>query len=319
MNLFVGHASALEYWRAHTLDATEERSSRSLALANCMTSLRDIAELGCSRYGMRSDPLHIVAADRSACHSSTHLVCHVMTGLMPARAFARVAHRLYVSSPELCVLQMACSMPLPLLVELADELCGFYRLNPTAPNGFTEARPVTTPAKLRAFASRIGQVRGAATMRAAMRYVVSRSASPRETTTTTLLCLPHALGGYGLELPHMNSKVPVREHTPFGVAAKELFCDLYWPAYKLAVEYDSDLHHTGERRISRDSKRRSSLGQEGIYVVTLTNAQLKSTFDFDEIASLLAKRMGKRLRIRMADFPERRLRLRTMLLSRRRG
>ena len=44
MNLFVGHASALEYWRAHPLDATEERSSRSLALANCMTSLRDIAE-----------------------------------------------------------------------------------------------------------------------------------------------------------------------------------------------------------------------------------------------------------------------------------
>ena len=83
----------------------------------------------------------------------------------------------------------------------------------------------------------------------------------------------------------------------------------------MAVEYDSDLHHTGTRNIAHDSKRRGSLGQGGVYVVSLTNGQLKSVRDFDEVALLLAKRMGGRVRVRRDDFAARRLRLRTALLA----
>ncbi len=53
-----------------------------------------------------------------------------------------------------------------------------------------------------------------------------------------LLCLPYSLGGYGLPHPTMNAEMPL----PKNVAAtgrSSLRCDLYWPAVRLDVEYDS--------------------------------------------------------------------------------
>lgn len=315
MNLFVAYDSALEYWRAHPLDPMPPRASRSLTLSECMTGIRDIARLDCARHGIRSRALHVLATSRSSRNSSTQVVCHISVAPVPGRAFVRIADGLYVGSPELTFFHMASVLPFPKLVELGDELCGLYRIDPNAEEGFVKASPVTTPAKLRAFADRMGNARGAAVARKAARYVVGRSASPRETTTVSLLCLPHAIGGYGFELPQMNRRIAVKEHTPTGVVSKELFCDLYWSKHKVAIEYDSDLHHTERPRIAHDSKRRSSLGQEGVYVVTITNEQLKSVRDFDDVARLLAQHLHVRLRIRMADFPVRRLKLRTMLLS----
>ena len=60
-----------------------------------------------------------------------------------------------------------------------------------------------------------------------------------------LLCLPYSLGGYGLPHPTMNAEMPL----PKNVAAtgrSSLRCDLYWPAVRLDVEYDSAEFHSAE-------------------------------------------------------------------------
>lgn len=313
MNLYLGYDSALAYWRAHPLAPVRSRTTRACPLSQCARSLREIEAFACEYHGIDTDPLHVLVPDPSSANSSKHLACHVSTQPLPAGSFARIEENLLVGSPELVFFHGAQTGSLAYAVALGHELCGFYRVSPSSPDGFVRAVPLTSAGKLQSFAAKLGSARGAAQARKAALYVADRSASPRETLCSELLCLPRAKGGYGLPLPQMNYEVDVLRSA--GKAQrKTLFCDLYWPKYKLAVEYESDLHHSGERNIAHDSKRRSKLEREGIHVVTVTNDQIKSVVDFDEVAHVLAKHMGMRLRIRREDFRTRQLKLRTELL-----
>lgn len=315
MKLYVGYDSALAYWRAHPLDPARNRTARTCPLSDCVATLKQAAPFSCERFGIFADPLHILVPSLSAKNTSSHITCHVCTDPLPPGSFAIVEKNVLVASPELVFVHKACDASVAELAELGYELCGYYRVSDSAPDGFERAVPLTTAAKLHAFAVKMGSARGAARARKAALYVANGSASPRETHCSELLCLPHALGGYAFELPRMNCEVGVSTQTPQGKTRKTLYRDLYWPKHKLAIEYESDLYHTGHKDIAHDSRRRSALGAEDVYVVTVTNSQIKSVVDFDEIARLLAKRMGVRLRIRTADFRVRQLRLRTELLG----
>lgn len=316
MKLFFGYASSLEYWRAHPTDPPPDRRSRAHTLNNCATNAGSVAPFECERLGIATTPLHVLAPSDKAKHSSSRIACHVQTAPLPVGSFVNVGKNLFASSPELTFFQFAQSgTSIATLVAIGDELCGCYRISKSASEGFVDALPLTTAAKLRAFAERMGSARGARRAREAARFVANRSASPRETDCCELLCLPRARGGYGLELARMNGEVRVAANGSAG-ARRTLHCDLYWPKHRLAIEYESDLHHRSGKAIARDSKRRTSLGSEGVFVVTVTNEQITSVRDFDAVAHLLAKRMGVRLRIRSDEFRIRQIKLRTELFSR---
>ena len=80
-----------------------------------------------------------------------------------------------------------------------------------------------------------------------------------ETKLAMLLTLPYKHGGYGLIAPEMNSQIIPAKTAKRSVGKKYYSCDLFWHDYDLAVEYDSDLFHTGTTRIANDSKRRNAL------------------------------------------------------------
>ena len=82
-------------------------------------------------------------------------------------------------------------------------------------------------------------------------------------------------------------------------------CDLFWPDGGVAVEYDSDMFHTGSERIARDSERRNALSYLGISVVTVTRRQVMSAVGCDRIARLLEKHLGIAGRAERASSPER--------------
>lgn len=313
MNLYLGYDSALAYWRAHPLDPVRSRTTRACSLAQCAHSLKKIETFACEQHGIDTDPLHVLVSHPALANSSKHLICHVSTQPSPAGSFARIGENLLVGSPELVFFHGAQTGSLAHVVALGHELCGFYRVSPLSPDGFVQAAPLTSARKLQSFAAKLGSARGAVQARKAALYVADNSASPRETLCSELLCLPRAQGGYGLPLPKMNYEVEVLRSAD-KAQRKTLFCDLYWPKCKLAVEYESDLYHSGEKNIAHDSKRRSKLEREGVHVVTVTNDQIKSVVDFDEVAHVLAKRMGIRLRIRREDFRTRQLKLRTELM-----
>lgn len=198
---------------------------------------------------------------------------------------------------------------------LGFELCGTYSLSRKNSHGFTARAPLTTPSSLLAhLETKEGQY-GIKQARRALSYVMPNSASPRETATAMLLCLPYALGGYRLENPSLNYQIPLDKQAR-KIANKRFYvCDLYWPEAKLDVEYESDCFHTGSERIASDSKRRNALSFKGITVVSITRKQMNNYVEFDKVAHIIAHHIGKRIRPRSASFDTRQLELRATVLG----
>ena len=237
---------------------------------------------------------------------------HVFSGDTPPGSFFVAENGLEVSSPEFCFLQMAGTLSLPRLIELGYEFCGGYSL-PIAGDvkkpdrGFYNRLPLTSIKKLTAFTSRMKGVKGCLKAVRALRYILEGSASPMETKLSILLTLPYKYGGFGFPKPVLNARVAPRkadrrteqrteQMAGRRITGKEYYvCDLYWPDHALAVEYDSTQFHTGSAHITDDSKKRNALTAMDIKPITVTAQQLYDSREFESVAAVLAKRIGKRL------------------------
>ncbi|NLG10051.1 MAG: hypothetical protein GX562_00755 [Coriobacteriaceae bacterium] len=146
-----------------------------------------------------------------------HIDCHTY----PNGSFYKIERGLFVSSPELCFLQIASQMELLKLIELGFELCGSYRqngidnevvannvdiINDQRP-GFRIDKQLTTVRRLRAYISKMERIRGIKKASRAARYLIDHSASPAETMLTMMLALPYMLGGFKLPTPSLNARI----------------------------------------------------------------------------------------------------------------
>lgn len=167
-----------------------------------------------------------------------------------------------VCSPEFTFVQAAAICELPKFIEIGYELCGTYDLSG---GGYRECAPLTTVERLTAFAGAADGVHGVRKARRALRYVAERSASPRETVLTMLLCLPYGLGGYGIEMPLLNHRVDVVGDALKMTSKKYCVCDLFWPKANLVIEYGGGgVAHRDRARIERfDAPRR--VGGDGVH------------------------------------------------------
>jgi hypothetical protein len=264
-----------------------------------------------------SKPLNLLINDRGACRKSALIQSHFSKGPFPYGCFVKIENGLLTSSPELCFVHMANRLSLIDLIQLGYELCGGYTL-PAEPSargqayrettgGFVNCPPLTNVAAIENLLKKLSGVHGQKRAVRASSYILDNAASPLEAKLTLLLTLPYRLGGYGLPKPRLNF--------PIDDGQVQRRCDLYWPEAKLAVEYDSDQFHVGAERINLDSMRRSALELKGISVVTITRQQIYKMYRLHEVASLLAKRLERRLSPRDPNFTSRQLKLRAHLLS----
>lgn len=220
----------------------------------------------------------------------------VRKGPFHPRSFMRIEGGLYVSTPEMAFCEMASVLSLERLIALGFELCGTYRRASTFGLARYDATPLTSPGALASFIEKSPQFKGVKKARRALSCILAGSASPRESELAMLLCLPYSLGGYGLPHPTMNAEMPL----PKNVAAtgrSSLRCDLYWPAARLDVEYDSAEFHSAERLLANDSMRRMALESMDVTSVNLTAEHLRRASLFDEAAQGIARILGKRVRL----------------------
>ena len=220
----------------------------------------------------------------------------VRKGPFHPRSFMRIEDGLYVSTPEMAFCEMASVLSLERLIALGFELCGTYRRASTFGLARYDAIPLTSPGALASFIEKSPQFKGVKKARRALPCILAGSASPRESVLAMLLCLPYSLGGYGLPHPTMNAEMPL----PKNVAAtgrSSLRCDLYWPAVRLDVEYDSAEFHSAERLLANDSMRRIALESMDVTSVNLTAEHLRRASLFDEAAQGIARILGKRVRL----------------------
>ncbi len=315
MTLILSHTSALEFWRAAesaTLSHADHAAKDADTGKPTAAQVNGLRQWGSS---FLSDPVHLLVDLAGSRCRGIHSSCHLHSSRLPPDSFVRVDDDVIVCRPELCFVQMATKMSFPQLLELGFELCGTYNLPSEGSKKAFQRNPLTSVESLSLFIDVIDGLRGTVDARRALPYIVEGSASPRETILTLLLCLPLRLGGCGLPQPELNHQVFLDEIARRATGKKSLRCDLYWPAARLAVEYDSDLHHTGGDRIADDATRRAVLANMGIGVVTVTRRQVTARSEFALVVQLLARHLGKRNRKTRRTWAIQEQELRSQLLG----
>ena len=309
MPTVLSHISALEYWLSVRRGSRSfVRVPRARSLLSAVPSLSFEKVLG---PWWLARPLYVVVAGQELRRPSSEFVCHVWGGPLPKGSVLDTQNGFCVCSPELCFLQMANCLSMVELIMLGFELCGTYDVSD---GDVRECQPLTSVAKLSAFADKMHGVNGRKNALTALKQVVDGSASPRETAVCMCLCLPYRLGGYGFEKPKLNHRIDIPRTLKSHVRQTYFVGDLCWPEHRLVVEYDGSLHMDEDRRAS-DEARRTVLETMGYTVVAITRKQFNSVVATHAVAETLALHLGRRLRFKEPSFSCARLRLRTKLFD----
>lgn len=317
MSIVVGYESALAYWRlvgpGFLGDSKARRKATQRARAVMESDRKPRLEGGNRRPAGCAIPVHVLVGN-AASRVRSESVTSSIWGALPEKSIIEGGTDFLMSSPEFCFLQLASKMSLNELILLSFELCGTYCLVDGAP-AKRRTMPLTSITALRTFAEAVPRAPGRAKALRALRYGMDGSASPMETVLAMLLCLPHALGGYGLERPKLNYRIDVSPSMRKLADRAYCECDLCWPEAALCVEYDSRLYHTDPERQESDARRRNTLASLDFTVVTVSRGQVMNGAAFNRLAHQLAKKLGKRLRYKDPDFTRRYCSLRDELIA----
>ena len=315
MRVFISHQSALEYWRILlTLPHGSAQRRCRATLSDSSTAIKQIELPGKFKL-----PLHIMLGKPETRWKTPSMKQHVFTGRTHDGCFINIDDKLFVSSPEFCFLQLAGKITLLRLITIGYELCGTYSIpaakDKNAPKkGFYNRRPLTSTKKIAAFLARMPGVKGHQKAMRALRYILDDSASPMETNLAIILTLPYKLGGFGFIRPELNKRIVLsKTDKPFSDKMSYV-CDLFWPDYGLAVEYDSALFHAGQKQIAEDSQKRTALAMMGVMVLTVTKQQIYDEKEFEKTTRAIATCLGKRLAFKNPGFRTAHLELREQLL-----
>ena len=333
MRLYLAPESSLELIRylrsVGGADGIEGTPMRKRVLLDAINTVHDIDELDVTAQiwlKHAGSPIHAYVCDHAKGTKTKQLVTHVLSHIAPNGAFIDLGHGVCICSPQFTFMQMAAQVDLLEAVLIGMELCGTYSLwnleplTHESPSSWERPRaracaynvpPAMQLVRTEAFVERLSGLRGAVGARAALRYVLNGAASPMETATYLLLCLPKRLGGYGLPKPLLNPKIVISN--PDG--SKERYPDLFWMGANIDVEYNSVEAHGGEWSRYRDSKREVELAVANIKVLPLTRRQLTNASEFDEFAQGLRRMLGIRARGKDLGWQYRHDELRNKLLS----
>ena len=302
MKVFVSHDTALDYWRYH-FSPDMEIGCPLTASPNELFAYTKNDILGCfpELYDDPSKPIHVIVFDEKMRRPSQRVVSHKWTTGLPQGAFHGWGS-FRVSSPEFLFLQMASELTVVQLVALGCELCGTYILVPkdtVLPSSFDDyperVSPLTSIDRIKAFLDDAGPAHGVKKARRALKYVAEGSRSPMETKTYMQLCLPVALGGYGLPKAELNSEIKLDEETRVIASFHSYWGDVCWPKKMLDVEYNGDVH-SGVAKMRRDAARKLAVERMGWRVIVVTCLQVFEIDKFEVVAKEVAAHLGHRLR-----------------------
>lgn len=289
MAIFIGHKTALAYWRTHDRNWAQPISQAAPQENNSpYYSQMDTGILW--KFGIDEKPVSILVSCKASMRKSQNLSPRIWSGKHPSRSFYKIAQGLYVSTPEATFLQLGKESSLIQLITIGYELCGSYGLSAQSDSGFLRREPRSNPQLIERYLEKCDGIHGVKAAKRASSYIAKGSASPMESLLSMLLCLPRSLGGFGLPRPELNFPIETNEG---GVVMRR--CDLCWPDQRFALEYDSDTFHSDASKLHLDSSRRSTLEKAGVHVVSVTKNQVFDRGQLLNLATIVSKRLGKRL------------------------
>lgn len=319
MTILLSHTTALRFWRSSARRGEALASSRRAS-----TQRARIALTRCKKVDIpislltefESGAVDMLVGSKGVRVRTARVASHVWSLPVPNNSFCACSKNVVVSSPEFCFLQMASTLSIVELIQLGFELCGTYSMRD---EGFSVADgSLTTVAQLGRFLEAAQGLRGLDKARRAVRYLINGSASPMETAFAMLLCLPYALGGYGIRRPQLNYRTEVPASLRAEAGRSICVFDMCWPALRLACEYDSNTWHSDAAAIDKDARRRNAmLILFGYRSITVSWAQVVDPAAFNRLARQIARATGKRLRYRDPGFTRAHFALRECVLPHR--
>lgn len=186
--------------------------------------------------------LHVVVPRRDLRPQREDIVAHTCS--QPALEVG-AWHGLPVTTPAQTWLHLSHGLSMSELVVLGD--CMTRRKN-----------PATTTEQMRELLAATHKMRGIVSARAAIEHVVAGTDSSMESRTRMILV------SAGLPRPQVN--VPAVDSSGAFLALP----DMSYPALRIAIEYDGDIHRTDPETWRRDVERRQRLEGAGWLIITVT-------------------------------------------------
>ena len=301
-------ASALEFW----LSGVSAFPSNQFSIQNRkLVSLPEEYRIPYSQNLYRdistkyhlSLPVHVMAEKASGRISNQFLSAYKRPKHLPEDSFIQI-NDIYMSSPELCFIQMANKLPLPKLIEVANNLCAAFSLDTNATYGQSSRTPFVTVQDLKDYLCRATKFSGIQKARKAINYASDNSFSPMESKLATLAALPVPQGGYGLPKPVMNCDILLTNDAAAFLGRKSCKCDLVWENRKVIVEYDSNLSHLSVDQHAYDKRKANALNMSGYNVFYITADNMHSFKDIENTFFNLRKMLGLRLRTSVFESNE---------------
>ncbi|KRC35501.1 hypothetical protein ASE27_09790 [Oerskovia sp. Root918] len=199
---------------------------------------RSSAEAG----GGPGERLHVVVPRRDLRPQRDDLVAHTCT--QPALAVT-TWHGIPVTTPAQTWLHLSHGLSVNELVVLGDAM--------TRRKG-----PATSVIEMRRLLGSTHRMRGLVASRVAIEHVVGGTDSSMESRTRMILV------DAGLPCPEVN--MPALDRAGSFLALP----DMSYPALRIAIEYDGDVHRTDPGTWRRDVERRQRLEEAGWLIITVT-------------------------------------------------
>lgn len=307
MRIFLYGTTAFSHWLVEPSTRDSLKPVSAKAMRDCDPTPESLAYLENS-FPHLAKPYHCMVAQRKR-RSLPDASTHICTFPFKGSPFLRVGNGVYAASPELCFVQLACTLPFHELVKAGSALCSAYRFHPAARNKLADRHPLTSASRINAFLRRNPGLRGAKAARVALGSLVNDAASPPEAFLATTLGSLHRYGGFQLPDLQTNRRLRPSRAARAIVRQETIIPDISHFGARLAIEYDSNSEHLTPQQIAKDARRRLALEADGYKVITVTARQLASPMDMKRVAVEAGKRLGHRIRPQGKRFKQQQLQL----------
>ena len=296
-SLYISHSSALAYWRTNPPWYVLEGGDRDIrSLRSCARTADEFLSFNVPESEFGCDPVNILVPGSNPPRCPSRFKPHKQYKQLPRHALYPLWDGMFVTSPELCFVQMCQSLTFIEALELGMELCGTYALRPGSLEGMAQRDyPLIDAEALRRHLRSWQGLNGLSLARKVAQYLSTGSASPMETKLYLLLCLPLQYGGYNLGRPELNPEIPLDPAEREILRNTKIKPDMLWRQKGLVVEYDGSQHEE-ERQSKYDALRITVLEGKGYTVRRVKRHQLYNSLAFDSFATSTAELLNVRKR-----------------------
>ena len=311
--IIISHKTAFQFWRAYraSVDPYRIKDAQQAFASPSPSSKEALAEL--ERLGFapsEKTPVDLLFFGRDARMKTVWARPHAILDELPRGSLVQLSDHVAIVSPELCFVQMAGICTREQTVLVGFELCGTYA-QLGSKRTLAERSHLTSVKQIGAILRKLPRTHTSRAA-AALAFVLDGAASPMEAKLAMLLTLPTSWGGYALPQPRMNVPIQLGEAASTVYPRSHCRADLFWPDARFDVEYDGEEFHEGDAH-AKDVARLAALAMEDITVLEVAWAQVADPAKFHGVATVVARKLGQRLRIRRDDFVVRCTHLREQL------